>query len=138
MQFRTPQFIEIEDKIFGPFTFRQFLYIVGGLGASFLVYKILPIFISVIVIAAILAFSGALAFYKVNGKPFILIVEAFIKYTFSQKLYLWKKEYKVPSAKEKVEAGPEEKLVPRLSDSKLKDLSWGLDVLDITRNKPQD
>jgi len=137
MQFRTPQFIEIEDKIFGPFTFRQFLYIVGGAGASFLAYKILPIFISVIVIAAILAFSGALAFYKVNGKPFILIVEAFTRYAFSQKLYLWKKEYKAPKKGEKKEEAREDKLVPRLSDSKLKDLSWGLDVLDINHNKPQ-
>ncbi|MEK7662308.1 MAG: PrgI family protein [Patescibacteria group bacterium] len=136
MQFRTPQFIEVEDKIFGPLTFRQFLYIVGGVGGAFLFYRILPIFISVFAIAAILSFSMALAFYKVNGKPFILTVESFIKYTFSQKLYLWKKEFKMPAPGTTI-APPEENLVPRLYDSKLKDLSWGLDVLDLNRDKPQ-
>ena len=27
MQYQVPQFIEVEDKIFGPLTFKQFLYI---------------------------------------------------------------------------------------------------------------
>jgi len=33
MQFNIPQFIEIKDKIIGPLTMRQFLYILAGIGA---------------------------------------------------------------------------------------------------------
>ncbi len=32
MRFEVPQFIDVEDKIFGPFTFKQFLYLAGGAG----------------------------------------------------------------------------------------------------------
>ena len=30
MQYQVPQFIEVEDKIFGPLTFKQLVYVVGG------------------------------------------------------------------------------------------------------------
>ena len=75
MRYQVPQFIEVEDKIFGPFTFKQFIYIVGGGGMAFIFYKFLNIFIAVPFIAASLGFGFALAFYKVNGKPFIDVVE---------------------------------------------------------------
>ncbi|TSC80302.1 MAG: hypothetical protein G01um101429_152 [Parcubacteria group bacterium Gr01-1014_29] len=31
-QFQVPQFIEVEDKIFGPLTTKQFFYLLGGGG----------------------------------------------------------------------------------------------------------
>ena len=51
------------------------------------------------------------------------------------KLYIWKKEEKKARGKEQKK--PEEGLyVPKLSESKLKDMSWSLDVLeDVTNNK---
>ena len=39
MQFQVPQFIEIEDKIIGPFTVKQFIYLVGGAGMDFIILK---------------------------------------------------------------------------------------------------
>ena len=36
MQFQVPQFIEIEDKIIGPFTGRQFAFLLGGFGGGFI------------------------------------------------------------------------------------------------------
>ena len=132
MQFRVPQFIEVEDKIFGPFTFKQFLYLIGGAGISFLIWRVLPPYIAPLLILPILGFSGALAFYKINNKPFINTVESFLKYSLSNKLYLWKKEEKRAETK-KGEELPPPSYVPRLSDSKLKDISWSLDVLDINK-----
>lgn len=137
MQFRVPQFIEIEDKIFGPFTFRQFVYLAGGAAAAFIIYTILPFFIAILLIVPTIGFSLALTFYKINGKPFIFIVEAAFKYFFSSKLYIWKKVSSIVSAKdtEKPEESQDLSFVPRLSDSKLKDLSWSLDVLENTKDK---
>src|SRR3990172_12458701 len=43
MQFQVPQFIEIEDKIFGPLTFKQFIYVAGGAGACYLLWRVLPL-----------------------------------------------------------------------------------------------
>jgi len=127
-QFQVPQFIEIEDKIFGPFTFKQFVYLVGGTGISFVLWVFLPKFIAVLLIPLAVGFSLALAFYKINSKPFINVLESAFKYGLSNKLYLWKKEGPKPK-KQKREAVKEvDMYVPKLSDSKLKELSWSLDV----------
>ena len=127
MQFQIPQFIEVEDKIFGPLTFKQFIYIAGGLGVSFVLYVYLPFFFAVLLIIPVLGLAFALAFYKVHNRPFILLLEAAFRYALGSKLYIWKRETKKPEAKEKdpSSSGID---IPRLSDSKLRDLSWGLDV----------
>ena len=41
MQFKVPQFLDIEDKIFGPFTFKEFVYLAGGAGLCFVLYRLL-------------------------------------------------------------------------------------------------
>ena len=130
MQYQVPQFIEVEDKIFGPLTLKQFIYMAGGAGLSFIVYQVLPSLIFAIVpIVLIMGFSAALAFYKINNKPFINVVEAAFKYLTSAKLYIWKKQDKKPSNNPVQEAKEYASImVPKISDSKLKDLTWSLDI----------
>ena len=128
MKYQVPQFIEIEDKIIGPFTIKQFVYIVGGAGLSFIFYTYLPIYLSIILIAGIMGLSLALAFYKINNKPFVDFLEAAFLYYMKGNLYLWKKEEKKIEAKKRESVEPAQVFVPRLSDSKLKDLSWSLDI----------
>jgi hypothetical protein len=134
MRFQVPQFIDVEDKIFGPFTLKQFIYMAGGLGISFVLFEFLPIFVSMPLILIIVAFSAALAFYQVNKKPFIFTVENAFKYFFSAKLYIWKKEDRRPepkTAREEADAAKRDYssvMVPKLSNSKLKDLTWSLDI----------
>lgn len=128
MRFQVPQFIEVEDKIFGPLTFKQFIYVAGGVGISVVLFIFLPKFLAVLISLPIVALGAALAFYKVNGKPFINVVEAFVKYSLTNKLYLWKKEEKKPVAG-KAEVKPVDQVfVPKLSDSKLRELTWSLDI----------
>ncbi len=129
MRFQVPQFIEVEDKIFGPFTFKQFIYLVGGAGICVVLFTFLPKFIALILSVPVAVFAGALAFYKMNGKPFVAVVEAFFKYSVGSKLYIWKKEERAPIAREvSQKATPEKVYVPKLSGSKLKDLAWSLDI----------
>ncbi len=129
MRYQVPQFTDVEDKIIGPLTIRQFLYLVGGAGMAFIAYTYLTIYISVIVIAVIIPFSLALAFYKVNNKPFIDFLEsAFVFYT-KQNLYIWKKEdKKITQNKAPAPTATNQVFVPKLSNSKLKELSWSLDI----------
>ena len=131
MRFQVPQFTEIEDKIFGPLTLKQFVYLVGGGGGVFVFYALLPLPLAIIFGIPIALFTLALAFYKVHNQPFIKVVENAFYYITSAKLYLWKKEEKKvkPSAKVK----PEEKLtapiyMPKLTQAKLSDLAWSLDI----------
>ena len=130
MQFKVPQFIDIEDKLFGPFTFQQFAYIVGGAGIIFVLYKLLPLWIGIFLIIPIAGLTVALVFYKINEKPFIFYLQAGINYYVSSKLYIWKQRLSKPDPnKEKEqESVPLVSVVPMTSANKLKDLSWSLDV----------
>ncbi len=128
MRFQVPQFLEIEDKLFGPLTFKQFIYIAGSIGIAVVLFMFLPNFIAFLLSAPVVAFGIALAFYKMNDKPFISVVESFIKFHTSGKLYLWQKEEKVPTAANREVKPIEQVYVPRLSQSKLKDLTWSLDI----------
>ncbi len=135
MQFRVPQFIDVEDKIFGPFTFKQFLYLLGGAGLTYVLWEALPTFVAILIILPVVALSLALTFYRVNGKPFAQVIESYFKYLSQSKLYLWKKEQKsaaqIASQAQKKEEAPAAVEAPRLSGSKLKDIAWSLDVLDM-------
>ncbi|HEY9584498.1 MAG TPA: PrgI family protein [Candidatus Paceibacterota bacterium] len=133
MRFQVPQFINIEDKIFGPFTAKQFVYLAGGAGLCYMIYKFLPFFIAVILIILVTAFVASLAFIKINNKPFIFTLEAAVKYFFGSKLYLWRKntDNKQPTTNNKQEDARSleaSDIAPRLSESKLKELTWSLDV----------
>jgi hypothetical protein len=142
MQFKVPQFLEIEDKIFGPFTFKQFAYLVGGAGLCYMLYKLLGIFFGAIPILVIAGLSAALTFYRPNGKPFINMVEAGIKFAMQDKLYIWKRHTIKVKREEQKEIGAAVELKKetmdksgvRLSGSKLRDLAWSLDVLDLKKN----
>jgi hypothetical protein len=131
MRFQVPQFIEVESKIFGPLTFKQFIYLVGGAGVIFLLYVFLPFWLMVIPSLVVAGFSLALAFYKVNNRPFISIVENALKFFSSSRLYLWKKVQPNPKDLQDVknpERQPEEIYIPKLTQGKLKDLAWSLDI----------
>ncbi len=132
MRFQVPQFIDVEDKIFGPFTFKQFIYLAGGAGSAYALYKLLPIYISIILILPIIGIALALTFYKVNGKPFIEVLQSAAGYYLKSKLFIWKQrkaEKKKPVVKAP-EVHPMDK-IPRLTESRLSDISWSLDVLDM-------
>lgn len=128
MRYQVPQFIEVEDKIFGQLTLKQFLYVAGGAAIGFILWSALPSFLALLIGLPVVSFFLALAFYQSNGRPFILTVESAIKYFFATKLYLWKKQEKAPKATEAEEKAVSELFVPKLSDSKLRDLTWSLDI----------
>lgn len=130
MRFQVPQFINIEDKIFGPLTIKQFIYVAGGGGICYVLFRFLPLFAAILVALPVAAFALALAFYKYNRRPFIFIVQSFFGYIVKDKLYLWDKERKT---KKKEDDKKEEEYVqeePRLTQSRLQNLAWSLDVLE--------
>lgn len=132
MRFEVPQFIEVEDKIFGPFTFKQFLYLCGGAGSVFLANRFTKDFFwAIIVSSPIVTISLLLTFYKVNGQKFSVILQSAIGYYFRQKLYVWKESRKKNSENKKTETQKIEvkKDLPN-KEGRIKDVSWGLDVLD--------
>ena len=143
MQFRVPQFLDIEDKIFGPFTFSQFVYLAGGAGLCYVLLKLLGFLLALIPMLLVAGFALALTFYRPNNKPFIDMVESALRYSTQNKLYLWqrrKKSAEPRKVENKQEEGEEKSPGPKLTGGKLRDLAWSLDVLDLkqaeeTRNR---
>ena len=141
MRFQVPQFLEIEDKIFGPFTFKEFVYLAGGAGLCFVLYKLLGFAIGIIPILAVAGISLLLTFYRPNDKPFINMVEAGLTYFMQSKLYIWKRrEGKIDDGRKKAEALEVERKRKqieggaKLGANKLRDLAWSLDVLDLNKH----
>lgn len=130
MEYQVPQFIEVEDKIFGPFTLKQFVYVAGGVGLCAILLLTLPLLLGIILALPVAALTAALAFFKINNKPFVDIMEAAFNYYIGSRLYLWKKEKNVvPSAPAAPVAAPDPQKLG-LTQSRLKDLALSLDIQD--------
>ncbi len=138
MQFRIPQFLDIEDKVFGPFTFKQFAYLIGALGFGFIFWRIIPA--KAIAIPLILIFSGtfvALAFAKINDRPFADMLEAAYKFLIGNKTYVWHQEQKIEKEEPKKDLRALDILKRNQTEKeeisafdKIKELSGKLDILD--------
>jgi hypothetical protein len=130
MQFKVPQFIDMEDKVFGNLSFKQFAYLAGGAGLSYISIKLLPVFILVFLLPLLIGLSLALTFMKINDKPFSHALESFVRYYSKSRLYLWKQQAR--KVKENTETTTDSKKSIRdtMTESKLKTLSWSLDVID--------
>lgn len=131
MQFKVPQFIDVEDKLFGPFTFKQGAYIVGGAGMIFVAYKLLPFFISIFIILPVAALTLLLTFYKINNKPFAFYLQAAINYALGSKLYVWKQRLvkKGSHAEENAPMPEKVSILPmQAPTNSIKDITWNLNV----------
>ena len=81
MQFKVPQFLEIEDKIFGPFTFKQFVYVAGGAGAAFIAWTYLPHWIAIFLVVPIIALAS-IAAKVVRDRLMTRLAKEFPEYGF--------------------------------------------------------
>ena len=94
-QFSVPQFLQREPKIFGPFTFKQFLAVVaiGGLitVGYFLFWKKSPLLF--LFFAIFIGGGGAfLTFGKIQGMGTIEFLGKLLGFSFGSKKYLWRKK----------------------------------------------
>jgi hypothetical protein len=92
MQFQVPQFIDTEDKVVGPFSLRQFMYIgiAGFLSAIF--YFFVQTWLFVIMAIIFLGTAGAIAFVKINGQPVAKIIAAAVNFYWKPQVYIWRSE----------------------------------------------
>lgn len=89
MQFQVPQFIEAEDKIVGPLTIRQFIYLAVGAGISFMLYLAVETWLWLILSLFIGGAALALAFVKINGRPFHLVLLSGARFVWRPHTYVW-------------------------------------------------
>ena len=88
-QFTVPQFIDVEDKVIGPITVRQFIIILFSAGLIALSYKLFY-FNTFLVITIIVSFiTVVVAFVKVNGVHFHLFLANFFITLFRSNIRVW-------------------------------------------------
>ena len=137
MQFQVPQFIDIEDKIFGPLTAKQFFYLAGGGALIFIMYVFLQFWLVILLGVPVAALSLSLAFLKINGIPFIKVLGSALGFATTNRLYLWRKAPPrgktsdvfgdlTSDVKERGGVFPDG--APKLTHSRLQDLAWSLDI----------
>jgi len=95
MRFEVPQFIEVEDKIFGPFTWKQFVYLAGGVGLAVVVFFTMHPIIFALIGLPIGGLSVLLAFYPVNNRPFELFLESVVHFYRNSRVYHWRKKSQI-------------------------------------------
>ena len=110
MQYKVPQNIDIEDKIVGPFTMRQFLYLMVG---GFILYgwwnysntfsSPPPIYVFIPIGGPVGLLCICLALVKINDRPFEYFLMNMFKFLFSPKQRKWVTGY-VPEAVIKMDA----------------------------------
>jgi hypothetical protein len=133
MQFQIPQFTEIEDKVIGPLTLKQFLYLLVGAFVIYILFKILNFFVFIVLAIPIAAIALALAFVRVNQQPLASALKNFFRFVKKPDFYIWKKpepkkikeEKPLPEIIKKEPINKKERLVPR---EKLQEIGWKIEV----------
>ncbi|MDD4996308.1 MAG: PrgI family protein [Patescibacteria group bacterium] len=92
MQFVVPQFIDIESKIIGPITPRQFIILFITAGAIILCYKLADFALFIIEAIIILGLGVALAFAKINNQPIYYFLLNIINVARKPNLRIWRRE----------------------------------------------
>ena len=91
-QFKVPQNLDIEDKIIGPFTLKQFLYLLGGVIICYFLYVVLAphgLFTVALADVPVAALTVALVFVKINERPFIYFLMSFVIFLSRPQELLW-------------------------------------------------
>lgn len=91
-QFVVPQFIDVEDKIIGPITTRQFIMGVVVALFLFLAYRLADITLFIFEAVVMIGFYALIAFVKVNGQPFYYFVLHIVRSARRPRLRVWDKE----------------------------------------------
>ncbi len=94
MQFQVPQFIETEDKVVGPFSLRQFLYVGASVAVSAFFYFLVQTWLFVIITLILVGGALAGAFITIEGRPFSKIVLSAFNFYWNPQTYTWQSEIK--------------------------------------------
>lgn len=131
-KFIVPQFIDAEDKIFGPITVRQFLMMVGGAFFIFLSFKLSDFALFLFQTVVTIIFVFLFAFYKVNGAPFHIYALNLTETLKQPSVRIWRKEFiKIETFSNKKKKKKDEYIVPEktfLGGKKLSELSLIIDT----------
>ncbi|HKK54481.1 MAG TPA: PrgI family protein [Patescibacteria group bacterium] len=129
-QFTVPQFIEVEAKVIGPITARQFLIFIAAAVLGGVAYLAFDFELFVVVAVILIIIAGAFAFFKINGRPLHFFVLNLIQTLKKPGLRVWNHKLDKDFEEEIVNIEYKEK-IPRkefYNKSRLAELSLVVDT----------
>ncbi len=91
MRYQVPQFVDIEDKIIGPFTLRQFLMYVAAVMVLVPVYLNSDLSLFITVALPVLAIAAAFAHVKIAHKSLGATIANAVSFATGGQLFLWRR-----------------------------------------------
>jgi len=132
MQFVVPQFIDIETKIIGPITPRQFIILIIMFGLIALSYKLADFALFLIEGVIIFLLGITIAFIKVNGQPVYYFFLSLISILRKPSIRVWRREPSLPEKELRIRQKNEPEKIkvirPPLSYSRLNQISLLIDT----------
>lgn len=127
-QFVVPQFIDVESKIIGPITTRQFLILIITSFFIFVSYKLADFTLFLFFAVIFFSIGVIFAFVKINGQPFHYFLLNIIQTSKKPRLRIWYKQVTNEEANIRMKEKPKERqiaFVPKkiMGSSHLSDLS---------------
>ncbi len=129
-QFTVPQFIDVEPKIIGPITIRQFLIFLATALIIFLFYKIFDFTAFIFSSVILFVIAAVFAFFKINGRPFHYFILSLIQTIKRPSLRIWDHKSNFFNKEETKETKYEKMLPPDkyFSKERLAELSLIVDT----------
>ncbi|MBX4191625.1 MAG: PrgI family protein [Candidatus Doudnabacteria bacterium] len=132
MQFAVPQFTDVEDKLIGPLTLKQFLIILATGAVIMFFYSILKLSVFFFFFAVPISLAGlAIAFGRFNGRPLYGYIPAFISYLSKPQVRIFRREEVVVNMSfktvKKTEPLVQKKSLDEPRESRLRKLAYLLD-----------
>ena len=128
-EFNVPQFIDVEDRIIGPITVRQFITLLVGGGLLVVAYRLVTFNVFLLLAFFITVLAVVFAFVKINGQGFHLFLINFLVTLRRPRIRVWSKEYTpsvaAPAKREEPRPLPRPPLPP---GSKISELSLMVDT----------
>lgn len=91
MRFQVPQFVDIEDKIIGPFTLKQF-FIYLGIGLLLVpLFIVFDISLFITMALPLVGVAVAFAHVRIHGKTLFSVITNAVTFSTRGQLFLWQR-----------------------------------------------
>ncbi|MBI4049340.1 MAG: PrgI family protein [Candidatus Doudnabacteria bacterium] len=139
MQFAIPQFTDVEDKLIGPLTLKQFLTLLATGGLVMVFWTLFKLSVIFFLFGGPIALLGVVVtFAKFNGRPFFVYLIPFFNFTTSPKVMIYKREGVPMSLSKKTEEKKSEagnRKPEAVTESRLSKLAYVLDQKTVEEEK---
>jgi len=131
-QYSVPQFVEVEDKIIGPLTLKQFFIMLIGSGIILFFYRLIGnIFFFILLAIPVGGTTLILTFGTFNGRSITSLAGAVVNFFTQPRAFIFHREGQAPTRPAKPAQSAKEEQAAMLTESerlsRLKKLTYILD-----------